>query len=129
MCEHPFINKSLESSLFIVNYSEPAVVGTTVSFKCSKQGPKLLGPNTTTCMNDGQWEPDPNQLSINNYCKGMVKINSKDHDNLCCVLWLYNLQCMMLHHIMHFVMVLISEAKLYGNQQLSMTLLVSHTIM
>ena len=57
------------SSLYILDYSEPAVVGTTISFNCSEPGHVLVGPNTTTCTDDGQWVPDPNLLLMN--CKGM----------------------------------------------------------
>ena len=55
-------------SLYILGYSEPAVVGTTVSFNCSQPGEVLTDPNTATCMEDGQWAPDPSQLQIS--CKG-----------------------------------------------------------
>jgi hypothetical protein len=53
------------SSLNVQNYSEPATVGTTISFNCSRPEEVLIGPNMVTCMDDGQWEPDP-QIS----CKG-----------------------------------------------------------
>ena len=67
-CEHPLLNQSVGSSLYILDYSEPAVVGTTVSFNCSEPGEVLTDPNTATCMEDGLWVPDPNQLQIS--CKG-----------------------------------------------------------
>ena len=51
-----------------MDYSEPAFVGTMVSFNCSQQEEKLVGPNSTQCMENGRWEPDPNQLQIS--CKG-----------------------------------------------------------
>jgi hypothetical protein len=50
------------------NYSEPATVGTTISFNYSRPEDVLIGPNTVTCMDDGQWEPDPHQIQIS--CKG-----------------------------------------------------------
>ena len=60
----------MESSLRlnIHDYSEPAIVGTTLSFNCSQPKEVLIGPNTT-CMDDGQWVPDPLQLQIS--CKGI----------------------------------------------------------
>ena len=45
----------------------------TASFNCSEPGHVLEGPNTTTCMGDGQWAPDPNQLQMN--CKGIETNN------------------------------------------------------
>ena len=61
----------MESSLRfnVHDYSEPAIVGTMFSFYCSQPEEVLIGPNTTTCMDDGQWVPDPLQLQIS--CKGI----------------------------------------------------------
>ena len=72
ICKHPFLNISVGSSLYILNYTdlELAVVGTTVSFNCSKANEVLIGPNTTTCMDNGRWEPDPSQLQNLTSCKG-----------------------------------------------------------
>ena len=36
MCEHPLLSQSMGSSLYILGYSEPAVVGTTILFNCSE---------------------------------------------------------------------------------------------
>ena len=44
---------------------QPALEGTTVSFSCPP-GLVLAGPNTTTCMENGEWEPDPTNIK----CKG-----------------------------------------------------------
>ena len=51
-----------------MDYSDPALVGTMVSFNCSQQEEKPVGPNLNQCMKNGQWEPDPNLLQIS--CKG-----------------------------------------------------------
>jgi hypothetical protein len=66
-CEYPLQNLSLSGlgSLNVQDYSDPAVVGTMISFNCSRPEEVLIGPNTVTCMDDGQWEPEP-QIS----CKG-----------------------------------------------------------
>ena len=69
MCEHPLLSQSMGSSLYILGYSEPAVVGTT---NCSEPGEVLTGPNSATCMENGQWVPEPSQLQMN--CKGIQKI-------------------------------------------------------
>ena len=34
------------------------VEGTTISFSCPP-GLVLIGPNSATCTEDGEWEPDP----------------------------------------------------------------------
>ena len=49
------------SSLNIPDYSEPAAVGTTVSFNCSNLAEVLIGPNSSTCVGNGRWEPDPRE--------------------------------------------------------------------
>ena len=69
-CEHPVFNKSVGSSLYVLNFlNELAVrVGTTVSFNCSEPGQVLVGLNTATCMENGEWVPDPSLLQMN--CKG-----------------------------------------------------------
>ena len=56
------------SSLYILDYSEPAVVGTSVLFNCSNPEEILIGPDAAMCMNDGRWVPDPNIWQIS--CKG-----------------------------------------------------------
>ena len=68
-CEHPLFNQSVESSLNVLDYNKsgPAIVGTTVSFNCSMPGEVLTGSNTSTCIDIGQWEPDPRQIN----CKGI----------------------------------------------------------
>ena len=60
------------SSLNALNYSEPAVLGTMVSFNCSRPKEVLVGSNTAICIDDGQWVPDPKQLQVN--CKGINEI-------------------------------------------------------
>ena len=68
----PAYAPAVESSLYILGYNEPAVVGTAISFNCSEPGKVLTGPNSATCTEDGQWVPDPSQLQMN--CKGIQKI-------------------------------------------------------
>ena len=68
-CEYPLLNQSMRSSLNVLDYKEPAVVGTTVSFNCSQPGEELTGPDRAMCMDDGQWVPDPDQIQIS--CKGI----------------------------------------------------------
>ena len=65
MCKYPLLSQSVEFSLYILGYSEPAVVGTTILFNCSEPGEVLTGPNSATCMENGQWVPEPSQLQMN----------------------------------------------------------------
>ena len=42
----------------VYNDGELAIEGVSVTFTCPP-GLVLTGPNTTTCMRNGDWEPDP----------------------------------------------------------------------
>ena len=48
-----------------LGYSKPSLEGESVNFTCP---PKLVlfGPNSTTCMGNGEWKPDPRKVA----CKG-----------------------------------------------------------
>ena len=48
-----------------LGYGKPSLEGMSVIFTCP---PKLvlIGPNSTTCMGNGKWEPDPREVA----CKG-----------------------------------------------------------
>ena len=43
----------------------PAREGTNITLNCSS-GLELIGPNTSTCMWNGEWEPDLKEVE----CKG-----------------------------------------------------------
>ena len=59
-----------DSSLRAVSgYRDPAIEGTTVTFSCPT-GLTLTGSNTSTCMRNGEWEPDPKGVK----CKGGLTI-------------------------------------------------------
>ena len=45
----------------------PALEGNTVAFSCPL-GMVLTGPNATTCMGNGEWEPDPREFKVQ--CRG-----------------------------------------------------------
>ena len=45
---------------------DQAIEGTTITFGCSPEY-ILIGPNTTTCMGNREWEPDPREVE----CKSM----------------------------------------------------------
>ena len=54
-------------SIMVIDYIHPALEGTTVTLSCPP-GLVLFGPNSTTCMDNGQWEPDPRDSME---CKGI----------------------------------------------------------
>ena len=64
-CGHPLHQSADNDSVTVIGYRDPAVEGTNVTFSCSP-GLVLTGPSTTTCMDNGQWEPDPREVK----CKG-----------------------------------------------------------
>ena len=50
-----------------IGYHDPVMEGTSAYFSCPV-GQTLIGPNTSTCMGNGEWEPDPRRLE----CKGIT---------------------------------------------------------
>ena len=56
----------------MVNYSYPAINGTTAVFSCSRSGYELTGPQSATCTGNGEWVPDPRQVQ----CQGIIIIVS-----------------------------------------------------
>ena len=66
---HPFRDRvSADYNLItVMGYMDPAVEGATVIFGCPPQY-VLVGPNSTTCMGNGEWEPDPGEVEC--ICKG-----------------------------------------------------------
>ena len=44
-----------------VGYADPALEGRTVMFICPR-GQILNGSNSSTCMGNGEWEPDPREV-------------------------------------------------------------------
>ena len=70
VCGHPLhdrVSAPGSENIEIMNYVAPAMEGTTVIFKCPSQY-DLIGPNTTVCMENGEWEPDPREVE----CKGIA---------------------------------------------------------
>ena len=60
-CGYPLT--STDSMLQVTGYRGPPVLeGTTVNFHCSS-GLILVGNTSATCKAEGQWEPDPNELT------------------------------------------------------------------
>ena len=65
-CGYP---KITDSSVTLTNFSNPATQGVSVTFSCSEDL-VLTGPDSVTCMDNQQWEPDPSELK----CNGTHKI-------------------------------------------------------
>jgi hypothetical protein len=68
-CGHPFQDRvSVDNDFAIIEgYMDPALEGTVLSFDCPPHY-HLIGPNTATCMENGEWEPDPRKVE----CKGIM---------------------------------------------------------
>ena len=62
-CSHPFTNNSSDT-IMMIGYMDPAMEGATVIFYCPPQY-IVTGPSTTTCMGNGEWEPDPREVECN----------------------------------------------------------------
>ena len=63
MCEDPAsISQIVNSKITVYGYETPALEGHVVNFSCSF-GQVLTGSNMSTCMRDGEWEPDPKEMS------------------------------------------------------------------
>ena len=62
-CHVPVLQPNVQATL---NYSQPLVEGSILSFVCSS-GLTFSGPNTTTCLSNGQWTLNPNLVE----CKGL----------------------------------------------------------
>ena len=56
-CNPPLIEENERN--VIANYSFPAIQGTSVTFSCNHPDRLLNGSNSSMCMGNGEWEPDP----------------------------------------------------------------------
>ena len=54
----------------ITGHIIPAREGTNITLHCPP-GLELIGPNTSMCMGNGKWEPDPMEVE----CKGSVSLS------------------------------------------------------
>ena len=67
-CGYPSPATTVDS-IRVMGHTDPALEATVVTFSCSP-GLVLTGPNTTTCMDNGQWEPNPREVK----CKGISNV-------------------------------------------------------
>ena len=66
-CGHPFQDVDNDSVIIEGYIMDPALEGAVLSFDCPPHY-VLIGPNTTTCMGNGEWEPYPREVE----CKGII---------------------------------------------------------
>ena len=59
-CSNPL--KLVHTHAIIVDYDDPALEGDSITFICPT-GAILSGPNSSTCMGNGEWEPDPREVN------------------------------------------------------------------
>lgn len=68
-CVHPLhllVNEQLMIKAESPQLLMPSNINVSLSFSCKSPG-VLTGPNSATCMEDGNWEPDPREVE----CKGI----------------------------------------------------------
>ena len=61
ICGNP--ENLIDNSVSILGYTEPAVEGTIVTFQCPP-GLVLDGANSSTCTENGEWEPLPREFIV-----------------------------------------------------------------
>ena len=67
-CEYPLV---ADNSVRVDDYPHnPILEGTTITFSCAP-GKILIGPNMTTCMENGEWEPKVGIVEVK--CAGKYK--------------------------------------------------------
>ena len=54
-----------------VDYEDPALDGQNITFTCASSQ-ILSGPNTSTCMGNGEWEPDPREIECTGDCCALI---------------------------------------------------------
>ena len=74
---HPFVctancgypaSDSIDEALRVIGYEAPMLEGSSIILDCFP-GYALIGSNSATCMENGEWEPDPRDVE----CEGIVR--------------------------------------------------------
>ena len=60
--EQPTDHHDIFRSVMALGFSNPALEGNSVNLNCPP-GLMLIGPNVSTCMRNGKWEPDPREVA------------------------------------------------------------------
>ena len=58
-CDDPLM--LIHNDVIVVGYEDPSLEGESITFTCPT-GAILTGPNSATCMENGEWEPDPREV-------------------------------------------------------------------
>ena len=66
MCPDPLTQIVGSPVVTVTSYRSPALEGHTVNFSCSFSGEVVAGSNTSMCTREGEWEPDPKEISCDN---------------------------------------------------------------
>ena len=59
-CSNPL--KLVHIDVITVGYEDPALERANITFICPT-GTIFTGPNSSTCMGNGEWEPDPMEVN------------------------------------------------------------------
>ena len=46
----------------VLGYIDPALEGQTITFFCPSPRQAISGPNSSICMGNGKWDPDPGEV-------------------------------------------------------------------
>ena len=88
-CKNPVVQ--INGSIAVIGYTDPALKGTTLTVNCYL-GLVLTGPNTTTCMDNGQWEPDLKEVE----CKGVHTYSELLYSAACYLIYTTHCMCICL---------------------------------
>ena len=59
-CSNPL--ELAQMYVIVEGYKDPALEGENITFVCPP-GSTLNGPNSSTCMGKGEWEPNPREVN------------------------------------------------------------------
>ena len=65
-CDNPL--KLIQADIITVGYEDPALEGENITFTYPT-GAILSGPNSSACMGNGEWEPDPREVECAHECE------------------------------------------------------------
>ena len=58
-CDDPLM--LIHNDVIVMAYEDPALEGESITFTCPT-GAILIGPNSSICARNGEWEPDPREV-------------------------------------------------------------------
>ena len=51
-----------------LGYVDPALEGQNITFICPSPRQEISGPNSSICMENGEWDPDPGNVECTGEC-------------------------------------------------------------